>query len=361
MTALVAPPAPGRLYRLPASIADTGGGLFAPPPQKYRFNDPILQGGNGIYYGYFPAAAKWTGHILDSKKSLTHPILWHRGTINAIADRPTLDFDPNTTNDVTTQGPPAPFFMREPKQPYGKKGFMPRSPRAIVYACTNNEAPAYVNFFTANAATWDKYNIFICRSPCKQTDIETALPWGIYNFHGYGWLDVLLLRDNVVVQSDVIPGVGTLLTNGYSTDNTRYVGGQVYEVIRSHCLGPASLAEEYWFPVMQPDGNYVNAANLTNTIAFKTTQAAAKAKACAKYRCTVICYNDHPAPMAAGSGFDVQSALNNSIIAGLNAGGNGQWQQLAPSTPLDGTNTDPTIAATVNGLLPDIKSFFGIT
>jgi hypothetical protein len=360
MSSVTTGPLHGTMLRsYPAAKCDSGAQYVKPDPTGFP---------RTFYYGYMIAGPNRQNHTIigkapwgdefgdtysgDPTQAPSHPVLWHRGMMNACANRPLTDRPESYGYDMNE-----PSLYGLPN--YGQSGTMYRTPRAIVYTTMVNyfsEDLAMTRFFLANGQLFAQNGIFNCRAPQfggRDQDV-VANNW---NYWYNGWLDAFLPRSDPVLLP-LEQSVGPQLVACCSTDTSKYVGGEVYEIVRCEC---DAGNQEYWRHIIvnNPDGTQSTVPLPELAVSgYKAGQQLLKANRCSKYRCTVITYNDTTNPAQGLTNPDypawqAQVQVNNDILGQLD----NRWQQVAPAQPL----SFATITATINGLLPDIKQFFGIT
>ena len=343
---------PGGFPRLLPFYCDSG--------STYVHSDPFYS--SGAYYGYIlPTNAdskRWPGHFMrvtpltvDPKvgPENPHPVLWHFGMWNACSNFP-IPYARSRSGL---------YWYPPNSRQWVSEGQFTSSPRSISFVGPTVVAPFFRHHFGWNTDVLDKYGIMVTETLMYGgqwvDNIVYAYPWN-------GWLDCHLPRDDV--QHLSLDGGGGSFAC-FTTDNTKYTGGDVYEIVESYCT--ADLLE-YWFTGTLPaDPPVFGIEGIKN---FKMTQQQAKAKVCNKYRSQCIQFHDRTARIDGVAPFPdaywVQKQHNQAIVSAL---GN-QWQLTFNDTVLipvlvEGTFLLPiwqqqAVFDTLNKVVTDMEVFFGM-
>jgi hypothetical protein len=340
---------PGGFPRLLPFQADYG--------TSYQHPDWFYQ--NGTYYGYIIPTSKntdiWPARFIrvsnanpspppDYVGVNRHPVLWHWGMLNACSNF-RLGY-PRSAAGL--------YWRPTNSGQWGSEGQFLRSPRFITFNVNTQLSQALQQLFGFNTDLLDKYGVQVAETLKYGGQSGDAFNYA-YNWNG--WLDCHLPRDNVqFIPADDIPGRGFAC---FTTDNTKYTGGDIYEITESITDFRLLATAEYWRPgLFDSDPPIFDLENIKN---FKIQQQVNKSKVCNKFQGTCVTFHSPFAGTTGVAGFTdsyfVQKQVNQNIVSTLGT----KWQlftddRLQPSTWFTGRVT----LDMVDKIAGDLEKFFGM-
>lgn len=313
------------------------------PPFAVRTGDQDVHpaGESRVRYGYVVPARPWAGRYTDSTQTPQHPVLWTADSVARIVYNVPSGADLGQflyTGDA----------IREPKGHYGRLGFQVRTPRAVImqggpsFGIATGEVGVYANLMADNADLWDRYGVMTWATSLSGDAVSIFCPWA--------GADVLSVQ------------IGSRSTPPHdlpypSVDPMQWVGGEVYYVVQ--CPGfysrdPAEIAVAY---------------GQDNVMDHQIAQWQRAFSGYAKVKVVPILWHliDDLAP--ANQQFADQDFSDARNFGGQYAGAltSFGWESLRTpgsvhSSIADGfaAGPDSDVVAFANGLISDIKDFFGI-